>query len=52
VLRFRGEVVLDYDAVGNLVAVDIDEASRKLDLSEVITIQTPVTTLAPEIASA
>ena len=27
-------VVLDYDAEGNLVGIDIDNASRKLDLSE------------------
>ncbi|MGH7822041.1 MAG: DUF2283 domain-containing protein [Candidatus Binatia bacterium] len=27
-------VVLDYDADGNLVGIDIDHASRKLDLSE------------------
>ena len=35
-------VVLDYDAVGNLVGIDIDEASRKLDLSEVATSQVPI----------
>ncbi len=27
-------VVLDYDAVGNLVGIDIDNASKKLDLKE------------------
>ena len=27
-------VVLDYDAEGNLVGIDIDNASRKLDLGE------------------
>ncbi|MBN1344083.1 MAG: DUF2283 domain-containing protein [Phycisphaerae bacterium] len=27
-------VVLDYDADGNLVGIDIDNASKKLDLSE------------------
>ena len=27
-------VVLDYDADGNLVGIDIDNASRKLDLRE------------------
>jgi len=35
-------VVLDYDADGNLVGIDIDHASRKLNLSEVITSQIPV----------
>ncbi|MFO7816341.1 MAG: DUF2283 domain-containing protein [Desulfovibrionales bacterium] len=28
-------VVLDYDAEGNLVGIDIDNASRKLDLKEI-----------------
>ena len=35
-------VVLDYDAEGNLVGIDIDEASHKLDLSEVITSHVPL----------
>lgn len=35
-------VVLDYDAKVNLVGIDIDEASRKLDLSEVITSRVPI----------
>jgi uncharacterized protein YuzE len=35
-------VVLDYDADGNLVGIDIDHASRKLNLSEVVTSQIPV----------
>ena len=35
-------VVLDYDAKGNLVGIDIDEASRKLDLSEVTTSHVPI----------
>jgi uncharacterized protein YuzE len=35
-------VVLDYDADGNLVGIDIDNASRKLDLSEVVTSHIPV----------
>jgi len=35
-------VVLDYDAQGNLVGIDIDEASRKLDLREVATSHMPV----------
>jgi uncharacterized protein YuzE len=30
-------VVLDYDGDGNLVGIDIDHASRKLDLRELIT---------------
>jgi uncharacterized protein YuzE len=29
-----GGVVLDYDADGNLVGIDIDNASEKLDLKE------------------
>ena len=37
-------VVLDYDADGNLVGIDIDHASRKLNLREVITSQIPVAT--------
>ena len=28
-------IVLDYDAEGNLVGIDIDNASRKVDLKEV-----------------
>jgi len=35
-------IVLDYDADGNLVGIDIDNASRKLDLSEVVTSHIPV----------
>ena len=35
-------VVLDYDVDGNLVGIDIDNASRKLDLSEVVTSHIPV----------
>jgi uncharacterized protein YuzE len=35
-------VVLDYDAEGNLVGIDIDHASRKLDLKEVITSHIPL----------
>jgi len=37
-------VVLDYDAEGTLVGIDIDHASRKLDLREVITTRMPVPT--------
>jgi uncharacterized protein YuzE len=34
-------VVLDYDEDGNLVGIDIDNASKKLDLSEVFTSRIP-----------
>ncbi len=34
-------VVLDYDADGNLVGIDIDNASRKIDLNEVILSRIP-----------
>jgi uncharacterized protein YuzE len=34
-------VVLDYDEDGNLVGIDIDNASQKLDLSEVVTSRIP-----------
>lgn len=34
-------VVLDYDDEGNLVGIDIDNASRNLDLSEVVTTHIP-----------
>ena len=34
-------VVLDYDEDGNLVGIDIDNASRKLDLSEVVSTHIP-----------
>ena len=29
-------VVLDYDSEGNLVGIDIDNATQKLDLSELV----------------
>jgi len=35
-------VVLDYDDAGNLVGIDIDNAGRKLDLSEVVTSHIPL----------
>jgi uncharacterized protein YuzE len=35
-------VVLDFDASGALVGIDIDDASRKLDLSRVETISLPL----------
>jgi uncharacterized protein YuzE len=34
-------VVLDYDANGNLVGIDIDNASSKIDLKEVILSKIP-----------
>jgi uncharacterized protein YuzE len=37
-------VVLDYDAQGNLVGLDIDHASRKLDLRELVTDHIPLRT--------
>ncbi len=35
-------VVLDYDADGNLAGIDIDHASRKPNLREVVTSHMPV----------
>lgn len=35
-------VVLDYDDSGNLIGIDIDNASRKLDLTEVVTNHIPL----------
>jgi uncharacterized protein YuzE len=35
-------VVLDYDAEGNLVGIDIDHASRKLNLRELVTSHIPL----------
>jgi uncharacterized protein YuzE len=34
-------VVLDYDADGNLVGIDIDEASTKLEIGELILSKLP-----------
>lgn len=34
-------VVLDYDAEGNLVGIDIDEASLKLEMKELILSKLP-----------
>lgn len=34
-------VVLDYDAAGTLVGIDIDNASRKIDLKEIILSKIP-----------
>ena len=35
-------VVLDYDDKGNLVGIDIDNASKKLDLSELVMDKMPI----------
>ncbi len=37
-------VVLDYDTDGNLVGIDIDNASRKLDLGELVLARLPAGT--------
>ena len=37
-------VLLDYDGQGNLVGIDIDNASHKLDLSELVANHIPVAT--------
>jgi uncharacterized protein YuzE len=36
------DIVLDYDAEGNLVGIDIDNASTKLDLKEIDINKLPV----------
>ena len=35
-------IVLDYDAAGNLVGIDIDHASTKLDMQEVVLGHLPI----------
>ncbi len=35
-------IVLDYDSNGNLVGIDIDNASNKLDLKELVLSKLPV----------
>ncbi len=35
-------VVIDYDSQGNVVGIDIDNASRKLDLQELVLNSLPV----------
>lgn len=35
-------IVLDYDEDGNLIGIDIDNASKKLDLGEIIINKLPV----------
>ena len=37
-------VVLDYDADGNLTGIDIDNASKKVDLGEVVLSKIPTET--------
>ena len=39
-------VVLDYDAAGNLVGIDIDNASQKMDLRELVTERLPMVNVA------
>ena len=34
-------IVLDYDSAGNITGIDIDNASRKIDLREVILSKIP-----------
>lgn len=40
-LEISEGIVLDYDQDGNLVGIDIDNASRKIDLKEVILSKIP-----------
>jgi uncharacterized protein YuzE len=35
-------IVLDYDSDGNLVGIDIDNASKKMDLKELVLSKIPV----------
>lgn len=37
-------VLLDYDAEGNLVGIDIDQASKKLDINEIVLGRLPLQT--------
>jgi len=37
-------IVLDYDENGNIVGIDIDNASRKLDLTELVLNRLPAKT--------
>jgi uncharacterized protein YuzE len=39
-------LVVDFDAQGNVVGLDIDHASRKLDLSKIETVALPPATAA------
>ena len=38
-------VVIDLDEHGNIVGIDIDQASRKLDLSQIETVSLPAKTV-------
>lgn len=38
-------IVVDFDGEGNVVGMDLDQASRKLDLASLETIALPATTL-------
>ena len=35
-------IVLDYDSNGNIVGIDIDNASKKIDLTELVMTRIPV----------
>jgi uncharacterized protein YuzE len=35
-------IVIDYDSYGNVVGIDIDNASKKLDLSELVMNKLPM----------
>ena len=35
-------IVLDYDSNGNIVGIDIDNASKKIDLTELVMTKMPV----------
>ncbi len=35
-LEISDGIVLDYDAEGNLVGIDIDQASRKMEMKELV----------------
>jgi len=37
-------IVLDYDSAGNLVGIDIDNASKKLDLKKLVLSKLPTET--------
>ena len=37
-------VVLDYDADGNLVGIDIDQASKKMEINEIVLGRLPLQT--------
>jgi len=43
-LEISPGVVLDYDAEGNLVGIDIDNASQKINLQELILTSLPIAT--------